>query len=70
MTFHIEWNKQARKQLDKLDSASRKNLWKAIDKLRDDQFRIKAGDYRIIFAIEEKTVTIQAIGHRREIYRD
>jgi mRNA interferase RelE/StbE len=41
-------------------------------KLRDSQFyRIRIGDYRIIYSINDKTraVEILDIGHRREIYR-
>jgi mRNA interferase RelE/StbE len=41
-------------------------------KLRDSQFyRIRIGDYRIIYSINDKTRTVEIldIGHRREIYR-
>ena len=36
-----------------------------------DGWRIRAGDYRVIYAIDDtkKEVVIFAIGHRREIYR-
>jgi mRNA interferase RelE/StbE len=36
-----------------------------------DAWRIRVGDYRVIYTIDDslKTVTIFAIGHRREIYR-
>ena len=35
-------------------------------------YRIRVGDYRVIYAIDDKLrqVTILVIGHRREIYRD
>lgn len=33
-------------------------------------FRIRGGDYRLIFNIEgERMITIHRIGHRREIYK-
>jgi mRNA interferase RelE/StbE len=34
-------------------------------------YRLRIGDYRIIYEIlrEEQTIVIHAIGHRREIYR-
>ena len=34
-------------------------------------WRIRQGDYRIVYAIEDKEslVTIVRVGHRREIYR-
>ncbi len=36
-----------------------------------DGWRIRAGDYRVIYTIDDakKEVVIYAIGHRREIYR-
>jgi mRNA interferase RelE/StbE len=34
--------------------------------------RTRVGDYRIIYAVDDRArmVTVAAIGHRREIYRD
>ena len=36
-----------------------------------DGYRIRIGDYRVLFLIDnqEKTVQVTAIGHRREVYR-
>jgi mRNA interferase RelE/StbE len=36
-----------------------------------DDFRIRVGDYRIVFAVddEEKLVLVARIAHRREVYR-
>jgi mRNA interferase RelE/StbE len=30
--------------------------------------RLRAGDWRVLFTIEGNTITIHAVGHRREIY--
>ncbi len=37
----------------------------------DGLLRIRAGDYRIIYTVEDatRTVLIATIGHRREVYR-
>ena len=37
----------------------------------DDRYRIRLGDYRIIYLIEhaEKVVTIFKVGHRKDVYR-
>jgi mRNA interferase RelE/StbE len=37
----------------------------------DEKYRIRQGDYRIIYAVDdgEHTVTIVKIGHRRDVYR-
>jgi len=34
-------------------------------------FRLRVGDYRVIYAVDDmaRTVTIFAIGHRRDVYR-
>jgi len=36
-----------------------------------DQYRIRQGDYRIVYAIDDgaHVVTLVKIGHRREVYR-
>jgi mRNA interferase RelE/StbE len=30
--------------------------------------RLRAGDWRVLFTIKGNTITIHAVGHRREIY--
>ena len=30
--------------------------------------RLRAGDWRVLFTIKANTITIHAVGHRREIY--
>jgi mRNA interferase RelE/StbE len=45
-----------------------------VKKLRGEEglYRVREGDYRIAFRIEDERsiVTITAVGHRRDIYRD
>ncbi len=38
---------------------------------RDERYRVRQGDYRIVYAIDDKdkSVLIVKIGHRREVYR-
>ena len=33
------------------------------------QYRFRIGDYRVIFDLEEKTIIVLTLGHRREIYK-
>jgi len=37
----------------------------------EDAYRLRLGEYRILYTIDdgENTVTIYAVGHRREVYR-
>jgi mRNA interferase RelE/StbE len=34
--------------------------------------RTRVGDYRIVYAVDDsaRVITVAAIGHRREVYRD
>jgi len=36
-----------------------------------DYWRVRSGDYRIVYAVEDEalTVVIVRVGHRREVYR-
>lgn len=36
---------------------------------KSNYYRLRVGDYRIIFSIEGELITVVKIGHRREIYR-
>ncbi len=45
---------------------------KGVEKIKSaGLWRIRQGDYRIVYSIDDdrKTITILRIGHRREIYR-
>jgi len=36
-----------------------------------DRYRVRQGDYRIVYAVDDETRTVQVVkvGHRREVYR-
>lgn len=74
----------AEKKLNKLPVQVRAALMNAIHKLADDPrppgckklrgyaglYRIRSGDYRIMYSIEDKilTVFVTQVGHRSEVY--
>lgn len=80
----LEIKQSAQKELDALDDTlfariDRKILALAEDprpagckKLKGykDQWRIRIGDYRVIYSIDNasKTVTVTHVAHRREVY--
>ena len=83
MPYQIQIRKSAQKQLDKLSDNIADILLDAIEalandprpfgckKLKDrDGYRIRKGDYRIIYDIFDNRLVIDviALGHRREIY--
>lgn len=34
-----------------------------------DLYRARVGDFRIVYRVERTTIHVEAIGHRKEIYR-
>jgi len=85
MSYSIIVTNPARKQLLKLPTGVQKRIQEAIDVLEvtprpygiesikglSDTYRIRVGDYRIIYAIhdEELLILIIRVAHRREVYR-
>ena len=84
MKYEIRILRSAEKETDKLPQAIRSRISnrilslennprpKGTKKLSDrDEYRLRVGDYRILYTISDSdsTVTIIAVGHRREAYR-
>lgn len=61
--------KRALKEIDGLGNNPRPLNYKKLT--GDDLFRIRVGDYRVIYAIDDtnRCVVIVRVGHRREVYR-
>ena len=84
-SYKIEWKQSAQKELKKLQKKTISRILQAIETLTDNPhppgsrklhgaeytYRLRAGDYRIIYSIYSNILTIEIvrIGHRREIYR-
>ena len=83
--YVIRFKKSAEKELERLPIQAIKRISKAIDALtenprptgskklegqKESLWRIRVGDYRVIYQIEEviKIVEIRRIGHRKDIY--
>ena len=85
MTFRIELEPSAVRQLRKLDPQDRRRVQAALELLAVDPrppastmlvnsggaWRVRVGDFRIVYEIEDDRliVLVLALGHRREIYR-
>ena len=78
------YSSKAQKELDKIDDKTALRISQKIYQLETDPYgqnsqklgggkgyRIRAGDYRVVYAVDKtaKTVTIIKIRHRREVYR-
>lgn len=86
MTYQIQFSNGAAKQIKKLPADIKERIDKKIldlaieprpngvKKLQgdDNSYRIRVGDYRIIYEIEDDIllVTVIKIKHRNEVYRD
>jgi mRNA interferase RelE/StbE len=81
--YIVQLTKTAQKQLDKLPVAVSDNLIETISQLAKnprpfgykklkgiDGFRVRQGNFRIIYDIYDKVLTVEviAIGHRKDIY--
>lgn len=84
MARRIELKKSAEKEFLALEELTKHRIRSAILSLADnpkpngfrklqnkDGYRIRVGDYRILYTIDNKpeTIIIYAIGHRRDIYK-
>ena len=82
MKYLIEWRPRARKDLGRLDPEVRRRVIDAVSRLSKEQsgvrhlegykpplFRVRVGDWRILFTIESDTATIQRVLPRDKAYR-
>lgn len=85
MNYSIELSRAAHKALKNIPRTDVKKIHNKIEKLKkesfpngceklegsDDLYRIRSGDYRIIYQVFNKKLLILVvkIGHRREVYR-
>lgn len=84
MAYRIEYTAAAARILRSLDRALQRRVLSKIETLQEnprpsaavkltghDAYRIRIGDYRVIYAIadERLVVLVVEIGHRREVYR-
>ena len=83
--YNIVVTRSAEKELSKLNRITRARIGNAIDQLRlsprprgsekiagsENQRRIRVGDFRVIYTIDDRVVTITVIrvGNRRDVYR-
>lgn len=82
MSFSVEWTNCALKSLDEFEIFLQKRIVKKIDEFAesgifhgtkrmqgyDKLYRLRVGDYRVIFELNKNIITILKIGHRKNIY--
>jgi mRNA interferase RelE/StbE len=83
--YRVELTKRARKELDALPDAIGERIFARLEQLKSnprpadvkklkgrDAWRIRAGDYRVIYTIHDNVllVLVVRVAHRREAYRE
>ena len=81
MSFKIVWDEKAYDSLNKLEPPITRRIFKKVEELYENpfskdikrlkgsnDFRLRIGDYRVIFAIEQNTLQVLKVGHRKNIY--
>ncbi len=84
MNYEVHIRRTAEKELDKLPAAVQTRITSKILSLESDprprlakklsgrdEYRLRIGDYRMLYTVDDTlgSVTVVAIGHRREVYR-
>ena len=82
MYLNIIWDEKASKKLYKLEPIISRRIVKKVGELKENPytkdiiklkgeegFRLRVGDYRVIFMIEKDNIFILKVGHRKNIYK-
>jgi mRNA interferase RelE/StbE len=70
--FHAIPKKDLRKIIDRIEALSKDPRPPSHEKLTgQERYRIRQGQYRIIYSIQDKELTIWVVkvGHRKDVYR-
>lgn len=85
MAYTIFFTKEARKDIERLDTVVKKRLHKKFLEIANSkdisrtakklvsfeagEYRIRVGDYRVIFDIEDNDLIVLRVRHRKDVYR-
>jgi mRNA interferase RelE/StbE len=82
MKYDIQFKPKAVRDIEDLPSRIQTRVLARIEEMSNDlkgdikrltnftpEYRLRIGDYRVLFEIEEETIIIYRIRHRREAYR-
>lgn len=83
--YGVNFRRSADKDLRRLDAATERRVVRAIEELArqprpsgcrklvgsENAFRIRIGDYRVIYTVEDavREIVVESVRHRREAYR-
>lgn len=77
--LRIEYKKQAVKYINSADRPTKKRLKEAIEKIPfgdikklsgfENEYRLRVGELRVLFTLEDDTITVNDIKPRGQIYK-
>ena len=82
MSFRIEWTERAARDLDRLELLLQRRIFRKVDEFAgvgsfhevkrvsgyDGLYRLRVGDYRVIFEFRDGIIYVAKVGHRKNIY--
>ena len=81
MSYVLKWGEKSRIELRKLEPHISKRIVKKVKELKENPFhrdvkhlkgrhgfRLRVGDYRVIFSLEGNEIHVLKVGHRKHIY--
>ena len=81
MNFSLHWTEHALREMDNIARPLARHIIGKVELLQDsshhhgikkmhaeDAYRLRVGDYRIIFSISKSDIYILKVGHRQHIY--
>ncbi|MFM6250668.1 MAG: type II toxin-antitoxin system RelE family toxin [Dolichospermum sp.] len=82
MQYQIEFKPKAIKDLQKIPVNDREPIINKIEAMQDDlqgdvkrltnftpEYRLRVGDYRVLFEVEEQTIIVYRVKHRSKAYK-
>jgi len=79
--YNIEWKEHALSDVKKLESSVIRRIIRKVEEMcknpfskdikklkGSNDFRLRVGDYRVIFSIKREIITVLKVGHRKKIY--
>ena len=82
MKYNIQFKPRAVKDIERLPPRIQLQIIKSMEAMSDDlkgdvkrltnftpEYRLRVGDYRVLFEVENKNIVVYSVRHRREAYR-
>jgi mRNA interferase RelE/StbE len=80
----IKWSADALEDLENIDTIVAQRIVEKVKWLEDNfhdivpeklhrdlrkLYKLRVGDYRVIYSVHEEVIIVQAVGHRKDVYQ-